>query len=232
MRFSSLFATVALVALPALAEDGPPPTISVTGEGRVEARPDMATLSLGVQTDADTAAAAMAENSARLSAVIERLAAVGIEPRDIQTSGLSLGPRYDYGKQDGTPPAVVGYTASNMVTVRVRALDSVGSVLDSVVADGANTLNGLGFGLADDRALKDEARRRAVADASAKAALYAEAAGVKLGRVRSITESDGSRPPMPMAMEAAGFAKAADVPIAPGELAISASVGMIYEIAE
>ena len=232
MRFSSLFATLAMVALPAFAEDAAPAVISVTGEGRVEAPPDMATVSLGVQTDADTAAGAMAENSARLAAVIERLKAAGIEPRDIQTSGLSLGPRYDYGRSDGAPPTVVGYTAANMVTVRVRVLDSVGGVLDAVVADGANTRNGLGFGLADDSAPKDEARRRAVADAAAKAALYAEAAGVKLGRVHAITEAGGYMPPMPMAMEAAGYAKSAAVPVAPGELAITASVGMVYEIAE
>ncbi len=232
MRFSSLFATLAMVALPAFAEDAAPAVISVTGEGRVEAPPDMATVSLGVQTDADTAAGAMAENSARLAAVIERLKAAGIEPRDIQTSGLSLGPRYDYGRSDGAPPTLVGYTAANMVTVRVRVLDSVGGVLDAVVADGANTLNGLGFGLADDSAPKDEARRRAVADAAAKAALYAEAAGVKLGRVHAITEAGGYMPPMPMAMEAAGYAKSAAVPVAPGELAITASVGMVYEIAE
>ena len=153
MRAFSLFATMALVTLPALAAETPPATISVTGEGQVEAAPDMATVAVGVQTDADTAAAAMAENSAKLAAVIERLKAAGIEPRDIQTSGLSLAPRYDYGQQDGTPPRLVGYSASNMVTVRVRALDTVGGVLDGVVADGANTLNGLSFGLADDRPL-------------------------------------------------------------------------------
>lgn len=233
MRAFSLFATMALVTFPALAAETPPATISVTGEGRIEAAPDMATVSLGVQTDADTAATAMAENSERLAAVIERLKAAGIEPRDIQTSGLSLGPRYDYSQQDGTAPKLVGYSASNMVTVRVRALDTVGGVLDGVVADGANTLNGLSFGLAEDRPLMDEARREAVADAAAKAALYAEAAGVKLGRVITIAEAGGYAPPMPMpmAMEA-GFAKAADVPVAPGELTVSASVSMVYEIAE
>ena len=230
MRAVSLFAAMALVTLPALAAETPPATIAVTGEGQVEAAPDMATVSLGVQTDADTAAAAMAENSAKLAAVIERLKASGIEPRDIQTSGLSLGPRYDYGQQDGTPPKVAGYTASNMVTVRVRALDKVGAVLDGVVADGANTLNGLSFGLADDRPLMDEARAEAVADAAARAALYAGAAGVKLGRVMTIAEAGGYAPPRPMAMEA-GFAKASDMPVAQGELTISASVSVIYEIA-
>lgn len=237
MRFSSSFAGLALILLTALAappagaEDAAPAVISVTGEGRALAEPDMATVTLGVQTEADTAAAAMAENSARLASVIERLKSAGIEPRDIQTSGLSLGPRYDYSRSDGTPPTLIGYTAANMVTVRVRALDRVGGVLDAVVSDGANTLNGLAFGLADDRALRDAARRAAVADAAAKAALYAEAAGVTLGRLTSISEAGGSMPPMPMAMEA-GFAKAADVPVAPGELAITASVSMVYEIAE
>jgi uncharacterized protein YggE len=118
-----------------------------------------------------------------------------------------------------------------MVTVRVRALDALGAVLDGVVSDGANTLNGLGFGLAEDRPLMDEARRLAVADAAAKARLYAEAAGVTLGRVRSISEAGGYAPPMPLAMEA-GYAKSADVPVAPGELSISASVAIVYEIAE
>jgi len=232
MRFSSLFAAISLLALPAFAEDALPAVISVTGEGRVEAPPDMATVSLGVQTDADTASAAMAENAAKLTAVIERLKAAGIEARDIQSSGLSLGPRYDYGKQDGTPPAVVGYSASTMVTVRVRALDDLGGVLDGVVADGANTLNGLSFGVAEDRPLIDEARRRAVADAAAKAALYAEVAGVKLGRVRTISEAGGPAQPLPMALGAAPFAKEASMPIAPGELSISAAISIVYEIAE
>ncbi len=231
MRFFSLFATLAVVALPVFADELPPALITATGEGRVTAVPDMAMVSLGVQTDADTASTALTENSVKLAAVIERLKAAGIEPRDVQTSGLSLGPRYDYSKQDGTPPAVVGYTASNMVTVRVRALDTVGSVLDGVVADGANTLNGLSFGLAEDRAALDEARRLAVKDAAAKAALYAEAAGVKLGRVISIGEAGTFAPPMPMAMEA-GFAKSADVPVAPGEMTLSASVSVVYSIAE
>lgn len=238
MRFSNSFAGLALLLLtavaapPAGAEDAATAVISVTGEGRALAEPDMATVTVGVQTDADTAAAAMAESSARLAAVIERLTSAGIEPRDIQTSGLSLGPRYDYSRSDGAPPALIGYTASNMVTVRVRALDRVGGVLDAVVADGANTLNGLTFGLADDRVLTDAARRAAVADAAAKAALYAEAAGVKLGRVKSISDTGGYMPPMPMAMDAAPFAKSANVPVAPGELTVSASVAIVYEIAE
>lgn len=232
MRLLNLFTALILFASPVAAEEVRP-VVSVTGEGRVEIVPDMATVSLGVQTDARTASAAMQENSAKLAAVIENLKAAGIELRDIQTSGLSLGPRYDYGKSDGTPPVVVGYTASNMVTVRVRALDTLGGVLDGVVSDGANTLNGLGFGVAEDRPVLDEARRRAVADAAAKAALYAEAAGVTLGKVQAISEAGGyPRPPMPMAMDAVEFSKAGNVPVAPGEMTVSASVTIVYDIAE
>lgn len=230
MRFLPLFAGAMLLALPAFAADPVPATISVSGEGRVEVVPDLATVSLGVTTDADTASAAMAANSDAVAQVLERLKAAGIEPRDVQTSGLSLGPRYDYGRGDGTPPKLVGYTVSNMVTVRVRALDKLGGVLDGVVADGANTLNGLGFGLAEDGEARDEARRRAVADARRRAELYAEAAGVKLGRLVSINEAGGNYAPMPMAE--AAFAKSADVPIAAGEVGISANVSLLYEIAE
>lgn len=230
MRVLSLFATVLLLAGPAVAADMPA-TISVTGEGRIEAAPDMATISLGVTTEAATAGAAMAANSDGVRAVIERLKATGIEDRDVQTSGLSLGPRYDYGRSDGAPPTIVGYTASNMVTVRVRALDTLGSVLDGVVSDGANTLNGLSFGIAEDGEVIDEARRRAVAEARHKAELYADAAGVALGRVISISEPGGYSPPMPMAMAEASFAKGGDVPVAPGEVSFAATVTMVYEIA-
>lgn len=231
MRLFGIVLLVLGVALPAAAETGPA-VIAVTGLGRVEAAPDMATVSLGVTTEADTAKEAMAENSAGVQAVIDGLKQAGIEDRDIQTSGLSLGPRYDYRNASGEAPKITGYVASNMVTVRVRALDTVGAVLDGIVSGGANTLNGLSFGLQDDQAALDEARRRAVADAARKAALYAEAAGVTLGRVMSISEQGGHAQPMPMAMAEASFAKGADVPVAPGELNISSSVTITYEIAE
>ncbi|MCU9849054.1 SIMPL domain-containing protein [Defluviimonas sp. WL0024] len=227
MRFLSVFVTVLALALPAAADEVTPATISVTGEGRVEAAPDMATVSLGVTSEAATAAEAMAANSEAVAAVIGKLRGAGTEDRDLQTTGLSLGPRYDYDGSGGAPK-LAGYVASNMVTVRVRALDTLGGVLDAVVSEGANTLNGLSFGLQDDQAALDEARRLAVADAARKAALYAEAAGVKLGRVVRIGEQGGQMPPMPMGAEA--FAKSADVPVAPGELNLSSSVLVVYEI--
>lgn len=237
MRFASLVAAAALfLALPGAVSGQEPPatiaTVTVTGEGRVQAPPDMATISLGVTTEADSASAAMADNSDAVAAVLARLSEAGVEERDIQTSGLSLGPRYAYRDSGGEAPEITGYTASNIVTVRVRALASLGAVLDRVVSGGANTINGLAFGLADDRAPLDQARQAAVADAARKAALYAEAAGVVLGPIRSIREGGEGMPPQPMMAAEASFARGDDVPVQGGELDIRAQVTIVYAVTE
>lgn len=231
MRLFPIAATALMLALPAWAETLPA-TISVTGEGRVEIAPDMATLNLGVTTEADTAAAALTANSEGLAAALARLKEAGIAERDIQTSGLTVNPRYEY-PNDGSQPRVNGYMASNMVMVRVRDLSILGATLDGAVAEGANTLNGIAFGLQEPDATMDEARRRAVTDAAHKAALYAEAAGVKLGRVASITEQMNYGGPQPMMLAEASMAKdAGSVPVASGELTVSSTVSVVYEIAQ
>ena len=229
MRILNLLALSTALALPntlpALADE--PATISVTGEGVVEAAPDIATISLGVTTEAPTAAAAMAANSAALAAVLDRLRAAGVADRDLQTSNLTLNPNW-VGYDSGKAPKISGYTASNMLTVRVRALASLGTVLDSAITDGANTLNGVTFGVAEPRPALDEARKKAVADAIARATLLVGAAGAKLGPILSITESSGFAPPMPMfRMEADA---AASVPVAGGEVGLTASVTVVFQI--
>ena len=231
MRMFPALATAIVLALPAAAETVPA-TIAVTGEGKVEMAPDMAMLSLGVMTQADTAAAALKANSDGLSGALDRLKAAGIEGRDIQTSGLSLHPIVDY-SSSGREPQVRGYTASNMLTVRLRDLSVLGQTLDAVVTEGANTLNGLSFGLQNPDEATDEARRRAVADAAHKAALYAEAAGVTLGRIVTISEQGNYGGPQPMMMAEARFAKdAGSVPVASGEISIGATISVVYEIAQ
>ena len=231
MRMFPALATAIVLALPAAAETVPA-TIAVTGEGKVEMAPDMAMLSLGVMTQADTAAAALKANSDGLSGALARLKAAGIEGRDIQTSGLSLHPNVDY-SSTGREPQVRGYTASNMLTVRLRDLSVLGQTLDAVVTEGANTLNGLSFGLQNPDEATDEARRRAVADAAHKAALYAEAAGVTLGRIVTISEQGNYGGPQPMMMAEARFAKdAGSVPVASGEISIGATISVVYEIAQ
>jgi len=201
--------------------------ITVTGEGRVEARPDMAVISLGVTTEAKTAAGAMAGNSAQLGAVLATLKSAGIADRDLQTSGLSLNPNWN--RRSETGPVIQGYIASNQLTARVRDLTILGAVLDAAITDGANTLNGVSFGLANDDDLRDEARKRAVADARHKAELLSKAAGVTLGAVVSISENGGGGGPAPLFRKSAAMMAEA-VPVAEGEVSLSASVTLVWAL--
>jgi uncharacterized protein len=217
-----LFAATLAAPFSALADS----TLTVTGTATVEAPPDLATLSLGLTTTADTAAAAMAANSASLATVIARLKSTGIEGRDLQTSNLSLNPNWISNASGGSE--VQGYTASNMVTIRIRALETTGAVLDAAITDGANTLHGLTFGLQDPRPAEDEARKMAVADAIARATLLSQAAGTTLGPVLSITEAgmSGEMPgPMYRMADAAGA-----VPVEAGALGLTASVTLVFQI--
>lgn len=226
---SALILSTALVlpfSAPSFAEEVTR-SISVTGTGTIEAAPDMATLMIGVTTQGATAADALAENSKATDAVIARLTASGVEARDMQTSNLSINPNWT--GYDSATPTISGYVASNMLTVRVRALDTTGAVLDAAVADGANTLNGMTFGLADPEPAYNDARKEAVADARAKAELLAAAAGVKLGQVLSISDAGAMTDPAPMYRDAVS---ASPVPVVGGELGLVANVSVTWEIAE
>jgi hypothetical protein len=206
-----------------------PRTITVNGEGQAHAAPDMAVISIGVQSDALTAAAALRQNSADMSATIAKLKELGVADRDIQTSGLSVNPRYDY---ETTPqqPKVTGFTASNSVTVRLRDLSKAGDVIDEAVQSGANSLGGISFGFDDPKPLYNEARTDAVADAKAKATLLTEAAGVRLGKLLYIQDGYVAQP-MPK-MYSARMEMAADssVPMEAGESTVTASISLVYEI--
>jgi uncharacterized protein YggE len=204
--------------------------ISVTGTGDVAAEPDMATIDLGVTRQDRDAAEAMAQAATAASAVLVRVAEAGIEPRDVQTSTVSLSPVWSDYRSSDTPRRITGYVARISVTVRVRALDTLGGVLDAVVQDGVTDLGGIRFGFAEPEPLLNDARRAAVADARAKADLLAEAAGVTLGALHRMSEQ-GSASPRPMAMEMS-VARDAGVPIAPGEMSLRASVSLIYRIAD
>lgn len=232
-KLSPLAVAVALamplaIPAPVLAQDQAGGTITVTGSASVTVVPDLATLTLGVTTMGATASEALSANSAAVQAVMDRLAAAGIEPRDIQTSNLSLNPNYS--SYDSTQmPQIQNYTASNQVTVTIRKLDQTGAVLDAAVRDGANTLNGLSFGLADPRPSEDAARKAAVADARARADLLTVAAGVRLGAILSISEGTPAPEPQPMyRMDMA----AAPVPVSGGTLDISASVTVVWSLAQ
>lgn len=216
------------IAAPLWADESPG-RLTVTGEGRIAAVPDMATIRLGALHEDKTAARALAANSAAVAATIAELTAAGIERRDIQTSGLNLSPRWSRGQDSMGPDRITGFVASNQVTVRVRELDRLGAVLDAVVAAGANTFHGLTFGLQDPAPLMDEARDAAVADARRKAERMAAAADVGLGPLVRMEET-GDPAPQPVMMEMARTASA-DVPVAEGEVEVRARVTMVYAIA-
>ena len=226
MRLSPFISALCLAAAPALAQG----TITVSGTGEVRAAPDMATVTLGVSTEAAEAAAAMRGNSEAMQAVLARLTALGVAEADMQTSSLSLSPRWDAPLPTETQPRVTGFIASNMLTVQLRDLAALGGVLDAALGEGANTLGGLSFGLADDAAQREAARRAAVADAIAKAQVLADAAGVALGPIKEIVEGGDFGGPFPSArME---MAVAGAPPVAPGEVGLSVSVTMTWLIAE
>jgi uncharacterized protein YggE len=212
----------------ALAQQAPQ-GITVNGEGVVSLAPDTATIRLGVSERAASAAEAMAQTSEKVRGILNQLDSLKIAGLDRQTSGLYLRPVYDNGsRNDTTPVQVSGYEAGNTVSVTVRDLSKLGQLLDAVVAEGANDFNGLQFGLQDNQAALEQARKDAVSDAMARAKQLADAAGVKLGKVVSMSEtSQGFRP---MEMRSAQM-KSMDMPIETGEVDVSAQVSLQFEIA-
>ncbi|NNE79847.1 MAG: SIMPL domain-containing protein [Silicimonas sp.] len=228
MRFAATILTLFLVTSPLAAKAEEIREIIVTGEGRVSTEPDMAVISLGVTREARTASEAMKDANVAVAKVLEDVEKAGVLPRDVQTASISLSPRWDHSKNNA-PPQVTGYVASNTLSVRVRDLDLLGGLLDTVVGSGANTMNGLGFRVADPRPLEDEARVAAVNDARAKAGLLAEAGGARLGPVRTITEGAVQVPGMPIA-QGRMMMESSAVPVATGEIDIRVSVTVVFSI--
>lgn len=204
--------------------------ITVTGQGEVAASPDMATIRIGVTEEATEARAAMQAVSGSVVGILEQLKAVGIAAADVQTRRITVNPLWSNRRDSNGPAKITGFVASNTISLRVRDLSTLGDVLDQVMGAGANEFNGLQLSVQDPEPLVNEARKAAVADAMAKAALYAEAAGVTLGPVQKISEQGGN--PRPMMMEMASMARDAAVPIAQGEVTVQASVTMVFSISQ
>ena len=204
------------------------PGITVNGESVVSQAPDMATISLGVSERAPSASEAMANTSEKVRGILAKLDTLQVAGLDRQTSGLYLRPVYDEQSRDGsTSVQVVGYEAGNTVRVTVRDLTKLGLLMDMVVAEGANDFNGLQFGIRDSSQSLLEARKNAVADAIARATQLAEAAGVKLGDVISMSESSQGFRPMEMRMSQM---KSMDTPIETGEVDVRVQVTVHFAI--
>jgi len=215
----------ALLTAPALAQVIPPAAISVTGEATVSVPPDLAEIDGGVTSEAKTAREASEANNAAMGKVLQALKGAGLDEKDIQTSRLSLQPQSAPNRSG--PSAIAGYRASNRVTLRVRDVTKVASVIDTLVGAGANEIGGINFVVSQASKLLDEARERAVADARRKAEIYAKAAGVTLGAPLSISE-EGNSAPAPYRRMAAGMAVSA--PVAQGEETLQVTVSVSWAI--
>lgn len=197
--------------------------LDVTATGKTTRVPDVATIRAGVVTQAVTAAAALSDNANRMSAVLSALKRAGIQPRDIATANVSLQPQYRYA--DNRPPVITGYQATNNVSIRFRDIAKSGAILDALVAQGANQIDGPNLSLDEPDAALDEARVDAIKRAQARAELYAKAAGLSVSRILTIAEGGeiaGPQPPMPVYRMAA--AKAADTQVMPGESDVTVTI--------
>jgi uncharacterized protein YggE len=197
--------------------------VTVTGEATVAVAPDMAVIRVGVTSAGKTAREASDTNAKQMTAVLAAIKDAGIGARDIQTSRLSLQPQYDPNRS-GTA-RLLGFQATNQITVNIRDIDKLAGIIDQAIAAGANEMSGLEFVVSEQSKLLDQARDDAVADARRKAERYAKAAGVKLGAVTSISE-EGSAP-QPRLIQAM---RAGAAPVAPGEQTLRAVVTVSYEL--
>jgi uncharacterized protein YggE len=222
----ALAAALALVT-PALAQSDIPSTISVTGEGSVSVPPDLAQIDAGVASDAKTAREASEANNAAMGKVLLALKGAGIEEKDYQTSRLSLQPQNAPNRTGPAP--VVGYRASNRVSIKLRDIAKVASVIDTLVGAGANDIGNINFTVTQASKLLDDAREKAVADARRKAEIYAKAAGVTLGAPLSIAE-DGAPVPVFREKRLAMAPMAVAPPVAQGEETLSVTISMTWAI--
>jgi hypothetical protein len=232
-------ACLAGVGLPAAAKAQQAPTITQTiagtrldinASGEVTRVPDLAVITAGVVTRSATAGGAIQQAATRMARVRDALRQAGIADRDIQTSNISLEPQYTYANNQ--PPKLNGYAATNQLSIRFRDIENTGKILDALVAQGANQINGPNLTIDKPEAALDEARAKAVAAGRARADLYARSLGMRVVRLVSVNESGGSYPvPPPMPMYArAEAAQAADTKLDAGEQKLQINVAMTFEL--
>jgi uncharacterized protein len=227
-------------ALPAIAQEGPMstepiPSLIVSADGEVRSAPDEATVRLGVSVQTQTARDAQDQVNRIAGAILEAVGKLGVPATHIQTSELNLGPVYGQGRSGGElqEPQIVGYQASNVISIQIEDLDKIGPVIDAGLAAGANRLEGVTFGLRDDRPARTAALRQAVDEARAKAETLAAGLQVRLVRILEVTEGGTAVAPQPffksrsLAMESA----MADTPVSAGQVGVSGSVTIRWEIA-
>jgi uncharacterized protein YggE len=225
-------AWVAWVALALTAQlvsaQEPARTVRVTGEGKATTPPDVATINTGVVTQAATAKEAVAANNQAMEQVMAALKQRQIAAKDVQTSSFNVQPMHKHDEQGRRQPEIVGYQVTNLARVKVRQLDNLGAVLDALVQAGSNQLRGIDFGVDDPTKVMDEARKKAIADARRRAELYAQATGLKLGKVQTISEQPLRIPEPRSDARAFGAEMAGSVPVATGEEEVTATIHVVF----
>ena len=207
-------------------------SITVVGEGKVSAKPDVAQAQIGVEVFAPTVQEATRENNERMGAVMAKLKELGIAEKDIQTSSYSIYSERRYPEaplSEGEPEEEITYRVSNMVQVTIRQLDQVGEIIDEAVAAGANSVYGVSFAIDDPSELQGEARTLAIANAKTRAEELAQLAGVKLGPVMVVSEVIGA--PGFRGYGGGELAMPMAPPISSGELELTLQVQVTYAIA-
>lgn len=208
------------------------PVVELTISESIKAAPDVATISAGVTSQAKTAVEAMRLNAAEMTNVIGRLKALGIDEKDIQTSGINLNAQYDYNRQT-QQQVFTGYAVSNRVSVILRRIERTGSVLDALVAAGATDIGGPSFSIDDDTAAKEQAREAAMKSAHARAMQYANWSGYSGVRLLEISESVSVSSPQPMMRSAmANDVAEQSTPVQPGMVSTGVSITIKYEMTQ
>jgi uncharacterized protein YggE len=239
MKTKTLLITVVVLLAVLLSACGPatlpvstgtPHTLTVSGAGQVSLQPDIATIYVGVHTEAPSASEAVSQNNIKTQKLIDALKAAGMEAKDIQTMNFSIGQITQY-SPDGKPTST-SYGVDNTVYLTVRNLPKLGDLLDAAVSAGANNINSIQFDVSDKTKALSDARNAAVKAAKTQAEELAAAAGVTLGAVQSIQYYDASPTPVFQGKGMGGGAAAADmsVPINPGQMQITVTVTMAYDI--
>ncbi len=219
-----LIASLLVTAVVSGAYGESPTGITVSGVAIVSGKPDIAYLTVGVSTEDKEAAKAASTNAATTSAVIDAIVRSGVAKNDIETAQYTVSPVMDYRSQR---PVTTGYQVSNIVRVTVRDLAKVGAVIDAAMASGANNVQSVRFEVKDNTKLRQRALVEAIANARADAELIASTMKVRLGKVVSVTESG---PTIPRPLEFSAMKTAAETPILPGDVDVTASVTVVYSI--
>ncbi|SDR34840.1 SIMPL domain-containing protein [Pseudovibrio sp. Tun.PSC04-5.I4] len=209
--------------------------ITISGSGSVNVAPDMATLVSSVITQGDDAKSALQQNSITMRGILDDVESAGIAKKNIQTTGFNISPVYDnirVKNGERRAPQIVGYRVRNGLRINLQDITKIGATLDMLVQNGSNDVGQVQFGVSEPEKYIDEAREDAVKDARAKAEIYANAAGVSLGKVLSISEAGYNPSPYPEMMMQRSAKMDSAPPIAAGQETLSSSVTITYELVQ